>query len=80
VRIGADSVARGMGKRAPVARSLKGIHDDVSPTPNPPKFCGDIPSLFRKTPKVENILKTKGKLAHFSSPKAENLLKIKPVT
>jgi hypothetical protein len=33
-------------------------------------------SFFRKAPKAENILKTKGKKQQFYHPKAENLLKI----
>ena len=43
---------------------------------HPPQFPGDILPLGRESPKAEKLLKTKGKVLHFSLPKAENILKI----
>jgi hypothetical protein len=42
---------------------------------NTPHFFAHILSLGRESPKAENLPITKGKLLHFSLPKAENILK-----
>ena len=43
---------------------------------NTPQFPADILPVGRESPKAENLLITKGKVLHFSLPKAENILKI----
>ena len=40
------------------------------------QFRTDILSVWRESPKAENLLITKGKVLAFSLPKAENVLKI----
>ncbi len=40
-----------------------------------PQFPGDILPVGGASPKAENLLITKGKVLHFSLPKAENILK-----
>ncbi len=42
---------------------------------HPPLFIADILPVGGQSPKAENLLITKGKVLHFSLPKAENILK-----
>ncbi len=41
-----------------------------------PQFHAGILSVWRESPKAENLLITKGRVLDFSLPKAENILKI----